>query len=163
MGNQLLALQQMEFDNLFRIEIQIYALERARQRVAAAVFTQASALAIPYPDQFFDLVFTSGVLIHIAPADLSAVIAEINRRAKQWIWGLEYYAPQMTAVEYRGHHSLLWKTNFARLYIEQCEGLQFVREDRLRYLENANVDTAFLIRRKGSHSMRVGQSRREEA
>jgi len=148
-GNQLLALQQMGFRNLFGIEIQSYALERAKQRVTGAVLTQASALAIPYPDQFFDLVFTSGVLIHIAPGDLPAALAEINRCAKQWIWGFEYYAPQITAVEYRGHRSLLWKTDYARLYIEQCQGLQLVREDRLRYLDNENLDTAFLISRKG--------------
>jgi pseudaminic acid biosynthesis-associated methylase len=149
MGTQLLVLQQMGFRNLYGIEIQTYALERSKQRVTAAVFTLASALAIPYPDRFFDLVFTSGVLIHIAPADLPVAMAEIDRCAKHWIWGFEYYAPQMTEVAYRGHQALLWKTDYARLYVEQFQGLELVREDRLRYLDNENVDTAFLIRRKG--------------
>ena len=149
MGTQLLVLQQMGFRNLHGIEIQTYALERAKQRVAGAVLTQASALAIPHPDRFFDLVFTSGVLIHIAPTDLPTAMAEIDRCAKHWIWGFEYYASQMTEVAYRGHQALLWKADYARLYVEQFQGLELVREDRLRYLDNENADTAFLIRRKG--------------
>jgi pseudaminic acid biosynthesis-associated methylase len=149
MGTQLLVLQQMGFRNLYGIEIQAYALERARQRVGGAVLTQASALAIPYPDRYFDLVFTSGVLIHIAPPDLATTMAEIDRCAARWIWGFEYYAPQTTEVAYRGHQALLWKSDYARLYLEQCQGLELVREDRLHYLDNENVDAAFLIRRKG--------------
>jgi len=146
LGTQLLVLQQMGFHNLFGIEIQSYALERAKKRILDAVLTQASVLAIPFPDRYFDLVFTSGVLIHIAPAELPAAMDEIHRGAKQWIWGFEYYAPQMTEVAYRGHNALLWKTHYASLYLEQFPDLELVREDRLRYLDNENVDAAFLLR-----------------
>jgi pseudaminic acid biosynthesis-associated methylase len=148
MGTQLLLLRQMGFSALYGIEVQSYALDRARKRVPEAVLGQASALSIPYPDQFFDLVFTSGVLIHIAPADLPVATAEIHRCSKHWIWGFEYYAPEMTEVAYRGHQALLWKTDYARHYLEQFADLELVREDRLPYLENENVDTSFLIRRK---------------
>jgi pseudaminic acid biosynthesis-associated methylase len=149
MGNQLLLLQQMGFTKLYGIEIQNYALDRARQRVLGAELTQASALAIPYPDRFFDLVFTSGVLIHIAPTDLPAALKEIHRCVKGWIWGFEYFAPEMTEVNYRGHTALLWKTDYARSYLEQFPDLELLREDRLGYLENENIDTAFLLQRKG--------------
>ncbi len=54
-GNQLLVLEEMGFTNLYGIEIQSYALELARSRVPDVKFTQASVLAIPYPDQNFDL------------------------------------------------------------------------------------------------------------
>ncbi|MGD0271677.1 MAG: pseudaminic acid biosynthesis-associated methylase [Candidatus Sulfotelmatobacter sp.] len=147
-GNQLLLLQEMGFHNLCGIEIQSYALERAKERVEGAALTQASVLAIPYADRNFDLVFTSGVLIHIAPADLPTAMDEIHRCAKQWIWGFEYYAPEMTEVAYRGHEALLWKTDYARSYLERFHDLELVREDRMRYLDNENVDTAFLLRRK---------------
>ena len=148
MGNQLLLLQQMGFTKLHGIEIQEYALERARERLHGVVLTQASALSIPYPDQFFDLVFTSGVLIHIAPEDLPLALGEIQRCAKQWVWGLEYYAPEMTEVAYRGHSALLWKTDYARLYQEHFSDLELVHEDRLQYLDNDNIDAVFLLRRK---------------
>lgn len=148
MGNQLLLLQQMGFTNLYGIEIQDYALKLAKERLLGVVLSQASALSIPYPDQFFDLVFTSGVLIHIAPKDLPAALGEVHRCAKQWVWGFEYYAPEMTEVAYRGHNALLWKTDYARLYQEQFSDLELVREDRMRYLDNDNTDAAFLLRRK---------------
>ncbi len=149
-GNQLLVLQEMGFTNLYGIEIQSYALELARSRVPDVKFTQASVLAIPYPDQNFDLVFTSGALIHIAPTDVPVALAEIHRCAKTWIWGSEYYAPRMTEVSYRGHDSLLWKTDYAQLYVERFPDLELVSEQRLRYLENENVDTMFLLRRQSN-------------
>lgn len=148
MGTQLLVLQQMGFHNLHGIEIQSYALDRARERVAHAALTQASAFAIPSEDRFFDLVFTSGVLIHIAPTDLPKALAEIHRCTRTWIWGFEYYSPETTEIVYRGHQSLLWKTDFARAYLQQFEDLELVREERCRYLDNENVDTGFLLRRK---------------
>ncbi len=140
----------MGFTNLYGIEIQSYALELARSRVPDVKFTQASVLAIPYPDQNFDLVFTSGVLIHIAPTDVPVALAEIHRCAKTWVWGSEYYAPRMTEVSYRGHDSLLWKTDYAQLYVERFPDLELVSEQRLRYLENENVDTMFLLRRQSN-------------
>lgn len=146
-GTQLLVLQEMGFMNLHGIEIQSYALDRAKQRLPQAALTQASAFAIPYEDQFFDLVFTSGVLIHIAPADLPAAMEQIHRCSKRWIWGFEYYAPETIEVPYRGYMALLWKTDYARLYQQQFADLELVREDRYRYLENQNVDSAFLLRR----------------
>lgn len=148
MGNQLLLLQQMGFSNLHGIEIQSYALDLAKKRHPSATLTQATAFAIPYPDRFFDLVFTSGVLIHIAPTDLPRALAELHRCTREWIWGFEYFAPEVTEVTYRGHKSLLWKTDYARLYLRQFEDLELVREERLPYRGNDNVDTAFLLRHK---------------
>jgi pseudaminic acid biosynthesis-associated methylase len=148
MGTQLLVLQEMGFQNLHGIEIQGYALDRAKPRVSGATLSQASAFAIPYDERFFDLVFTSGVLIHIAPSDLPRALNEIHRCARTWIWGFEYYAPETTEIVYRGHDSLLWKTDFARAYLHQFDDLELVQEERLRYLDNENVDAAFLLRRK---------------
>jgi pseudaminic acid biosynthesis-associated methylase len=148
MGNQLVLLEQMGFTNLRGIEIQSYALDRAKERLPRAVLSQASAFSIPYENQFFDLVFTSGVLIHIAPADLPIALAEIHRCTRQWIWGFEYYAPDLTEVAYRGHNSLLWKADYARLYLQHCANLELACEERIGYLGDENVDTAFLLRRR---------------
>jgi pseudaminic acid biosynthesis-associated methylase len=148
MGTQLLILREMGFSNLYGIEIQSYALDRAKERIPGAVLTQASAFAIPYPDRYFDFVFTSGVLIHIAPTDLPNALSEIHRCASAWIWGFEYYAPTTTEIAYRGHQALLWKTDFARAYLQHFGDLELVREERFRYLDSDNVDTAFLLRRE---------------
>ena len=147
-GTQLLVLKEMDFTDLSGVEIQSYALQGAKERLGDAQILSASALSLPFADQEFDLVFTSGVLIHIAPVDLPTALAEIHRCTKKWVWGMEYYAPQMTEVVYRGNSNLLWKTDYSRLYLDTFADLELVREERLPYLENENVDTMFLLRRK---------------
>ncbi len=147
-GNQLLQLQEDGFTNLSAIELQTYAVEIAKSRVRNVAIRQGSALALPYENDSFDVVFTSGVLIHIAPEDLPRALAEIHRCAKSYIWGAEYYAPDVTSVNYRGHEELLWKMDYGRRYLEGFKDLELVREQHLPYLENQNVDTVFLLRKK---------------
>jgi len=147
-GNQLLLLQQTGYTNLSGVELQPYALEIARSRLKNAFLQQGSALALPFADAAFDVVFTSGVLIHISPADLPRAMDEIHRCARTYIWGMEYYAPSETEVSYRSRHGLLWKMDYARRYLERFADLELVREQHIPYLENANVDTVFLLRKK---------------
>jgi pseudaminic acid biosynthesis-associated methylase len=148
LGNQLILLQQMGFKNLTGVEIHTEIVKEAQSRVPGAGVMEGSALNIPFLDASFDLVFTSGLLIHIAPRDLPVAKNEIHRCAKNWIWGLEYYAPKMTEIPYRGHSGLLWKTDYARLYTESFADLELVSEQRLKYLENDNTDSMFLLRRR---------------
>jgi hypothetical protein len=61
---------------------------------------------------------------------------------------VEYYAPDVTQVNYRGHERLLWKMDYARRYLECFKDLDLVREQHLPYLENQNVDTVFLLRKR---------------
>ena len=147
-GNQLLLLKQMGWSNLSGLELQPYALEIARSRLPDATLKQGSVLEIPWPDSAVDVVFTSVVLIHIAPQDLPRAMDEIHRTSRRYIWGLEYYAPQVTEIAYRNHNSLLWKMDYARLFLERFDDLKLVKEERLKYLTDENVDTAFLLEKK---------------
>ena len=147
-GNQLLLLQRMGYTNLSGLELQSYALQTARARIRNISFEQGSALAIPFPDDSFDMVFTSAVLIHIAPEDIPRALDEIHRCARTFIWGLEYYSPTPTEVNYRSHAALLWKMNYVQRYLERFKDLELVCERHLPYLKNTNVDTVFLLRKK---------------
>ena len=147
-GNQLLCLQGMEFSNLYGIEPQSYAVELSKKRTKGINIIKGNVFDIPFKDNYFDLVFTSGVLIHIAPSDIQKVLKEIYRCSSEYIWGFEYYADIYTEVTYRGHNNLLWKTNFARLYLDSFDDLELVKEKRLKYLESENVDAMFLIRKR---------------
>ncbi|HLM79592.1 MAG TPA: pseudaminic acid biosynthesis-associated methylase [Terriglobales bacterium] len=148
LGNQLILLQQMGFENLNGIEIHEEIVKNAQFRVPLARVIEGSVLKIPFHDASFDLVFTSGLLIHIAPQNLPVAMKEIYRCAKSWIWGFEYHSPQMTEVPYRGQSELLWKADYVRLYTESFPDLELVSEQKLSYLENDNVDSMFLLRRK---------------
>ena len=146
-GNQLLCLQMMEFQNLYGIELQAYAVDLSKQRTKNINIIQGSAFDIPFKDGFFDLVFTSGVLIHIAPQDISDVISEIFRCTNTYIWGFEYYADTYTEVQYRQQTSLLWKANFSTLYQEQFPSLKLIKKEHFPYLNNPNIDSMFLLKR----------------
>ncbi|MGA9798436.1 MAG: pseudaminic acid biosynthesis-associated methylase [Terriglobales bacterium] len=157
-GNQLCALREMGFHQLYGIEVQEYALRRARNRLDNGRLALATAFEIPFPDGFFDLVFTSGVLIHIAPPDLPKALGEIHRCAGAYIWGLEYYSPQPMEVNYRGHQSLLWKADYAGLYLELFGDLDPVRREQIPYLEDSNVDCMFLLSKKKTAATPSGLS-----
>ena len=147
-GNQLLCLQRMGFSNLYGIELQSYAVELSKSRTRRINIIEGSAFDIPYKDGYFDLVFTSGVLIHISPSDIALAMREIYRCTREYIWGFEYYADKYTEITYRGYGNLLWKADFARLYLDQFEDLELVKEERLKYLDNDNIDAMFLLRKK---------------
>jgi pseudaminic acid biosynthesis-associated methylase len=139
----------MGFSNLYGIELQSYAVELSKSRTRRINIIEGSAFDIPYKDGYFDLVFTSGLLIHISPSDISRAMREIYRCTREYIWGFEYYADKYTEIAYRGHRNLLWKADFARLYLDQFGDLELVKEERLKYLDNDNVDSMFLLRKRG--------------
>jgi len=147
-GNQLAFLAEQGFNHLTGIEIQNYAIQFAQQRLPQANLIQGSALALPFSDQSFDLVFTSGVLIHIHPHNLAQVITEIYRVTRAWIWGMEYFAVDPTEIIYRGQHNLLWKAPFAQIYQDHFPDLILAKERRLSYQENnANIDSMYLLKK----------------
>lgn len=144
-GNQLRCLQHMGFTALYGIELQEYAVEMAKRNTRGINLITASASDIPFKDGFFDLVFTSGVLIHISPMEIGTALAEIHRCTRKYIWGFEYFAENYTEVNYRGHDALLWKTNFAKLYLETFHDLRLVKEERFKYVNADLVDAMFLL------------------
>jgi pseudaminic acid biosynthesis-associated methylase len=147
-GAQLHALQKIGFTNLYGLEIQAYAIRAARALVPNAHLVEGSVFNIPYPDNFFDLVFTSGLLIHIAPADIGCALDEIHRCARRYIWGMEYYHDDYVSAPYRGKANLMWKANFAQVYLERFSDLMPSHEKRLTYLNSANVDAMFLLQKR---------------
>jgi len=146
-GNQLLCLQKMGFRNLYGIELQDYAVELSKSRTKGINIIQGSAFDIPFKDNSFNLVFTSGVLIHIAPGNIDEVLAEIYRCSNTYIWGHEFFAEDYTEIEWRGERNLLWKTNFAKLWRTHFPELKLVKERRFKYIQGENVDTMFLLRK----------------
>jgi len=145
-GNQLLILRKMGFSNLFGIDINQSALELAKQRNLTVIY--GSVLDIPFRDNFFDLIFTSGLLIHIPLEEIHRAISEIYRCTNQYIWGLEYYADKFTEIKYRGHSDLLWKANFSQLYFDSFSNLELIREKQLKYLNGENEDRMFLLKKR---------------
>lgn len=152
-GNQLLLLQKSflkNCKNLYGIEINRYAVEKSKERIRGRgiEIIQGSAFNIPFRDECFDLVFTSGVLIHISPEDINEALDEIHRCSRKYIWTTEYFSEEYTKVDYRGHNDLLWKTNFVKLYIDRFLDLKLVKEKKYLYLQDKKlVDQVFLLKK----------------
>ncbi|HYH38239.1 MAG TPA: pseudaminic acid biosynthesis-associated methylase [Azospirillum sp.] len=79
---------------------------------------------LPFADASHDLVFTSGVLIHVPPADLAATCGEIVRVARRYVLAVEYNSEQPVELPYRNHEGLLFKRDFGQFYLETCPGLR---------------------------------------
>jgi pseudaminic acid biosynthesis-associated methylase len=145
-GQQLHHLQIQGFKNLFGIEIQPYAVLKSKQLYPDINIILGSGADIPFKDNWFDLIFTSGVLIHIHPLSLPPIIQEIYRCTKKYIWGFEYYSDTLTEIPYRGHDGYLWKQNFCGRYLDLYPGLKLLKEKRIKYLhQENNVDQMFLL------------------
>lgn len=148
-GNQLNLLSKMGFKNLYGLEINSLAIETSnRLNEGLPIYViKGDALDIPFKDSFFDLVYTSGVLIHIDPENIRKVINEVFRCSKRYIWGFEYYhAEGYIEIEYRGKKDMLWKTDFKKLYLRNYPQLKLIKEKYYSYNENNDlIDQMFLL------------------
>ena len=148
-GNQLLLLQKMSYEKLWGIELQDYAVEITKKRTKRMNIIKASAFNLPYKSKYFDLVFTSGVLIHISPDDIEQVLDEIHRCTKSYIWGFEYFIPDgYKTVNYRGEEDLLWKTNFPKLFIERFSDLKLLKKKEIKIMNSDNLNIMYLLKKE---------------
>ena len=141
-GLQLDGLQRSGFTNLWGIELQEYAVELSKQYTTHVNIVQASGFDIPFKDNFFDLVATNGVLIHIAPADHASIMTEIVRCTRKYVCGWEYFAPTLTEIEYRGNIGYLWKADYSALFMQYCPGLRLVKKSIYPYVSATNAGNA---------------------
>jgi len=148
-GDQLLLLKKLGYANLWGIELQDYAVEIARKRASGINIVKGSAFYIPYKANFFDVVFTSGLLIHISPDDIEKVLDEIYRCTSSYIGGFENYTSHgYQMVNYRGKDNLLWKTDFSKLFLDRFRDLKRVKERKYHYREDKKlIDQAFLLKK----------------
>ncbi len=147
-GSQLSLLQKMGFKNLYGIEINSYAVDFSKSVTKNINVIQGTLFDIPFKNGYFDIVFTSGVLIHINPRDIKKAMEEIYRCSRKYIWGFEYYSEEYQEILYRSEKNLLWKTNFPKLYLRLFDGLELIKKKKLQYLTNENIDMMFLLRKK---------------
>lgn len=147
-GNQLLYLQKMGFNKLYGIDPMDYAIKLSKKRTKKMNIIKGNVFSIPFKDEFFDLLFTSDVLIHISPKDIKRAISEIYRCTKKYIWGFEYYSSRYQSVKYHGEDNLLWKANFPKLFTDLFPKLSVVKIKYVKYLRENNKDVMYLLQKK---------------
>lgn len=138
-------LRRLGIAELYGIESQLYAVERARWRGPQFGVVHGTAFDLPFKDGWFDLAFTSGVLIHISPDTIDAALDEIYRVSRRWIVAIEYDAPTEKEISYRGHAGALWKRDHGALWQRRFPDLREVRRIELRADDGYDDCTAHLF------------------
>ncbi len=90
-----------------------------------------------------ELVFTAGVLIHISPDELKAVMQSIIDASSDYVLAIEYDSEKEEEVNYRGNDGMLWKRNYGKLY--QDLGLTLIES---KYSIEGFDDCTFWLLRK---------------
>ena len=145
-GLQLVGLQRMGFTNLYGIELRPFAIELSKKKTRHINIIKGSALDLPFKDEYFDLVFTSGVLIHIAPDRLKHAMAEMVRCSRKYILGFEYFSKSIENINYRGNEGFLWKADYCELFKEQFSDLKEVKKEYFKYVNDvAKKDAMYLL------------------
>lgn len=96
---------------VYGIDINEYALKKAQKQYPNFKFTKENLDQISYPDSFFDLVFTRGVLVHIPDKELDKVLLEFLRITKRWIINIEYFGKDGKMIKWKRGNNLLWYRN----------------------------------------------------
>lgn len=109
---------------LAAIEINPTATEQLAQ-ISDLEVHQSSILDYT-PKRTYDLAYTRGVLIHIAPDRLNDVYDRLYQSSKKYILIAEYYNPVPVEVEYRGHMGKLFKRDFAGEMLDRYSDLELV-------------------------------------
>jgi spore coat polysaccharide biosynthesis protein SpsF len=129
----------------YGIDINHEALARLRERVPHVSAVASTARELPFRDRWFDLCFTTGVLIHQPGATLPLVMAEVVRVSRRFVLCGEYYAPQTIEVPYRGMHGALFKRDYGSLYGELFPELRLIDQGILGQAEGWDDVTWWLF------------------
>ena len=128
LGMNLQALGQLTSAELFAVEPN--SLARAslleNEVVPAQNIKDCLAHNLSFPDGSIDLVFTSGVLIHIHPDNLLASCSEMYRVSRRYIVCVEYFADKPEAIAYRGHDDLLFKCDYGSFWLDNFPNLETI-------------------------------------
>jgi pseudaminic acid biosynthesis-associated methylase len=144
-GWNLTYLRELGVKELYAVEPQPYAVEKARARNPEYNVLCGTGFDLPFKDRFADLAFTSGVLIHVAPADVAKVMAEMYRVSRRYIVSIEYDWPTEEEIKYRGNGDSLWKRPHGAMWQAAYPALRSIRKLELAPSDGYDNCTAHLF------------------
>lgn len=120
-GHNLKAISYCGQYDLYGIDINPYSILIARE-MKEINFANGNIFDILYKDNYFDLVMTVGVLIHIDPHDLKNAIKELLRVSSKYYLMMEYNYEfeEFEKIEYRDNMGL-WRGNFKQLVLDNFD------------------------------------------
>jgi spore coat polysaccharide biosynthesis protein SpsF len=110
------------------LDIQRRAIREATAMQENGNFVVGSLFELPFRDNFFDLAFTCGVLIHVPPEGLANAVREMHRVSCKYLLCAEYHDEQEVAVPWRGHTNALFRRNYKNVFLDLFPHLEVVDE-----------------------------------
>ena len=118
-------------ERVYGVDVNAAALRELRKLLPDINTLLVPARELPFRDQWFELVFTCGVLIHQPEETLPLVMSEIVRCSSRFVLCAEYFAEQTIEVPYRDQTGALFKRNYGALYQRWFPNLRLRKHDFL--------------------------------
>ena len=121
-GRNILALEEIlpQADKT-AIEISPDASKILEERFPKLNVKKSSILDSNHSGQTYDLVFTMGVLIHVAPEDLMRTMEKMFELSQRYIVIGEYFNRTPISLTYQGQENKLFKRDFGKYFLEHYE------------------------------------------
>lgn len=100
------------------IEISEDAFKTVNERYEIDKSFNGSIVDSNFKSESFDLVFSSGVLIHIHPSDLLENMTKMFNYSKKYILIAEYFNRTPVMIKYQGENDKLFKRDFGKMFIQ---------------------------------------------
>lgn len=112
--------------NAYGVDINRHALDLIHDYVPDANVLVSSVTDLPFKDDFFDLVFSVGVLVAVPDDGVGAAMAEMARCSSRYVLFLEMYAPELTVIDHREIHRGLFKRDYEKAFPAAVPGVPLV-------------------------------------
>ena len=101
------------------IEINEEAFRKVSEKIKPALSFNGPIASSDFPSGRFDLTFTCGVLIHIAPESLEANLQKMFEYSKRYILICEYFSRTPQELSYHGQARKLFKCDFGKFFLQR--------------------------------------------
>jgi pseudaminic acid biosynthesis-associated methylase len=103
------------------IEINSAAYKLAIEAIHPKYHYLGSITDSKLPDNYFDLAYCSGVMIHIHPQDLLINLERIHSYSKKYVLIAEYFNRTPVEIPYRDGSDLLFKRDFGKFFMDHFD------------------------------------------
>jgi len=113
---------------VYGVDINVKSLKNLHQNTPEINAMWSPARELPFRDDWFDMVFTMGVLIHQPEESLADVIVEMFRCSRKYILCAEYFSEETQEVLYHQQQGALFKRNYPKIFLEIFPELELLKE-----------------------------------
>ena len=127
-GHNLDAIYQATFDEAFYTNVK--GVEINKTLCNRHNIINGSAYDLPWTKDVFELVFTSGVLIHIPPGRLHEAMDEMRRVSSKFVMMIEYPSDKEVGTKYGedfGNQEGVWSRPYGSIYQEHFPNDELVK------------------------------------